>query len=631
MKDKILKYLKLKYVPLSLFLGVLAFVAVGLFITLPARGIDNCLKSKGYESGTFEKRAIHAAKIGFFAYDGSAASNAEMVNRVCGESDDLGFGVVTDFQKQLSAPMTSDQTFIPLSNLMLTNETDTTCAAGSSCLDANALGNKVFVTIDPGKDKIEVLLCTQSSTSTNRLTVCTRGLGFMGTSLSAVTANAKTHRQGATIVLSNTHFVYDSFLDLTGKGGTTQTLTGNFSVTGTVIMATSSGGFYLGDDTDSKNKTWFARNGETNYPFLRYNETSGRWSFSDNGVDTISFVTSSAGGLSASSSRAIGITDSKIHVNASSSQSANGGYLNFASSTGYLFWDIAAFLTGAARTFTALIADTFTGTSTANGLQITTAPDTDYDAVNSQHLNYLVSRGYATGTAGITIAAGNALYISTTGTLFLTDPAATSTSQTFVGIAVTGGAAAAEIIFAPPRSILDSLSSLTQGVDYYLSGTAGAITATKPSAPDLPVVIGRSLSASRLQVKDPTINLVYTVDYTDINSDQTVTIGVTPDKVTAYCGNKGTLAAMVGANSRGEWIWDKIAGASSTATIGQDSGGTEGYFTINTGAVCAWEDGANMEFANITPSQTGFIFDVAGSWSGGGAHDAALIVEYRYP
>ena len=96
--------------------------------------------------------------------------------RLLNRSNDLGFSVVSDFQKQLSAPMTADQTYIPLTNLMLTGETDTTCAAGSRCLDVATMGDEIFVTIDAGTSKVELIRCTASSSSTNRFTGCTRGL-----------------------------------------------------------------------------------------------------------------------------------------------------------------------------------------------------------------------------------------------------------------------------------------------------------------------------------------------------------------------------------------------------------------------------------------------------------------------
>ena len=87
---------------------------------------------------------------------------------------------------------------------------------------------------------------------------------------------------------------------------------------------------------------------------------------------------------------------------------------------------------------------------------------------------------------------------------------------------------------------------------------------------------------------------------------------------------------MDGSYGHGEWVWDRIASASTTASIGGEAGSTASFFVRNTGALCAWEEAANLFFANITPLADGFIFDVAGAWTGAN-RDATLIAEYNYP
>ena len=97
-----------------------------------------------------------------------------------------------------------------------------------------------------------------------------------------------------------------------------QTIQGNKTVTGTWTFlgeSTSTAGFRV-DAGDRRLTAW---NNGTN-PFVRYNTSTNRWQFSDNGTDTTNLATSSAAGLSASSTSGIGITNSEIHILNSSTQ-----------------------------------------------------------------------------------------------------------------------------------------------------------------------------------------------------------------------------------------------------------------------------------------------------------------------
>lgn len=277
-----------------LFLGT-------LFVKAPevsAKTLYDCYKSKGLTWTSVKNRAVTAAENGVFYYRGKASQNTQLSNIICPKEELLGFSVATGYEKALSATVDATQDYIPVTALTLRDNT---------VLSIDALGGLVFLNIEPGANKEEIIMCTGINTSTVRFTGCTRGLAFSGTSTVSVSANRKTHFSGSKIVISNVHYVYEQFVDVNNKS---QTIQGNRTVTGTWTFlgeSTTTAGIilYAGD------RRITAYNNGTN-PFVRYNTSTGRWQFSDNGTDTTNLATSSAAGLSASSSQAIGIVNSEI-------------------------------------------------------------------------------------------------------------------------------------------------------------------------------------------------------------------------------------------------------------------------------------------------------------------------------
>jgi hypothetical protein len=209
----------------------------------------------------------------------------------------LGFSVVSGYQSTVRASMTATQDTVPVSSLTLKDGT---------VLDMSVLGSVVFLTLEPGKSKEEIVACTGVTTSTLTFTGCTRGLAFSGTSTLSVANNRKTHNAGAIVTLSNVHYVYEELVDKDADeniGG---------------IKRFISDILKLGDQTTTSDKILYADNGSASLPFVKYDESLAKWQFSDDGVTTINLATSSAAGLSPSSTKAIFITDSLIGVNASS-------------------------------------------------------------------------------------------------------------------------------------------------------------------------------------------------------------------------------------------------------------------------------------------------------------------------
>ena len=454
---------------------------------------------------------------------------------------------------------------------------------------------RIYLTLEPDNpSKEEIVYCT--GVSATAWTECVRGLSFQGGSLTASTTLQTAHNAGTKIIISNPGQFFTEYLSVDG----TQTKYDVLTFDSYPKIADSSTNPTADAELASK----------------KYVDDVGAGGFTASNV-------SSTLGLQAISS---GTPDCPtaaacVGVFASSTAAANGGYLNFASSTGRLFFDSPLF-TSTALTWSG--AQTFAGVNgTSTAMRLNFSPSNIKDGVNLEAARDLVSSGYATGTAGIAISIGEALYVSTTGTLFLADPAATSTAETFVGIATASAAEAAEVTFVPAHGIIDSLSGLSAGEDYYLSGTAGAITASAPAIPDLPVKIGRAISASRLQIKSPTINLRTGGLLSAIQTDQVVTLGVTPDRVDLICDRSGIDISM------GWWAWNKHTGTSSTASWGVDDDAVP-YTMQRTDVACGWEQGANVFTARVDATQTGFDVDVNASWSGS-PRDVSYIVEYIYP
>lgn len=135
------------------------------------------------------------------AFDGGYLLEIARVRNLSG-GENLGFSVVSNYQTTLSSSMTSSQATIPVSSVTTKD---------SHVLTMGDIGSKVFLVIEPGANKEEIVMCTGISGTT--WTGCTRGLAFYGTSTASVAANRKTHNSGATVVMSNVHYVYDESVD----------------------------------------------------------------------------------------------------------------------------------------------------------------------------------------------------------------------------------------------------------------------------------------------------------------------------------------------------------------------------------------------------------------------------------
>lgn len=509
---KFLKKILLALPAFVFFLGVGVQVhAATQSTTIIPKPLYVCYQAKGLKWGSVQSRAAEAAKYGIFSYKGTVAQNSALSALLCPPSDFLGFAVITDYQKALSAPITSTQSTIQVTSITLKDGTT---------FNINDLGGKVFLTLEPGAAKEEIVMCTGLTTGTLTFTGCNRGLAFKGTSTSSVQANQQTHNAGSVVVMSNVHYVYQQFLDINSEANQVASGTYTFvnfpSVTSTTAAPT------------------LANQLATKY-------------YVDQQL--------AAGFSCASASSTLGIV-------CSGSPAVFG--VN-ASSTGGLAFDLSGALYvlptfNFPATFNA--STTFNSTSTFNGNIVSNVvPTTGSSLTNKTYVDTNVSWGTATGTINTTIVAGNALYVSPTSTLGLASSAATSTAYTFAGIALTGGSAGAAITYVKPGGIATTLSGLTPGASYFLS-TAGALSKL-PGA--VPVKVGVALSATNLQVMTPGFHARQSGLF-GVTVSSTVALGWIPDRVDLTCvmanshASQGFFAVNTNSNN-----------TSSQQSVGYDS------------------------------------------------------------
>jgi len=104
-------------------------------------------------------------------------------------------------------------------------------------------------------------------------------------------------------------------------------------------------------------------------------------------------------------------------------------------------------------------------------------------------------------TAGEDISAAEAVYISAADTVSLASAAAAGPQSRLIGFA-GAGALDTETVKICSEGVLSGFSGLTAGSPYFLSATAGAITATRPSGAGNTIVLaGYAKSATQLHAQ----------------------------------------------------------------------------------------------------------------------------------
>ena len=535
------------------------------------KALKACFASRGAD---YSQRAVEAAKFGIWKWDGSLRQQNELLAFMCppSENGELGFSVATDYQKTLASPMTSSQSTLTVSSLVLKD---------GVTLSMTALGTRVFLTVEPGATKEEIIMCTGITASSNQFTGCTRGLAFSGTATTAVAANQYTHSAGSVVVMSNVHYVYQQYFDLSVTS--TQTVSGPITFSGNQIS--------IGDDTTTTNKFIYFPVNQGTEPYFKIvgpgaGSTTSTFYFSLDGSSDLQ-LNASGTTFGASSTAGIFITSGLVGVNASSTaglafDTSGVLYVN-ASTTGGLNFDGAGRIkldTTDALTWTGTWL--FQGNATATGNFQVNSPTSSADATNKGFVDNAVVLGSATGTAGEAITAGRALYSSNTSTLWHTNTNGPASSTVlFVGFAKESGAIGAEIDIAVPSEKVCGLSGLLPGFNYYLNGTAGQIDVT-PGVVSSTNRIGRAITASCLQIEHPKFVRRGAITIAAVGYS-TTTLGFYPANVSIRAGCSQGAVAMgisVGDDANGSVFTEEAAGSASYSSsaflVKNSSNGTEG-------------------------------------------------------
>lgn len=202
---------------------------------------------------------------------------------------------------------------------------------------------------------------------------------------------------------------------------------------------------------------------------------------------------------------------------------------------------------------------------TANQLQITSDADSANDAVRQSYLAAEVSLFRASGTSGEAITTGDALYVKASdGKLWKCDADADESSYSFVGFALnTTGAADLTQYYSRPGGIATGLSGLTTGTYYYLSSTAGAISAT-PNATRF-AKVAQALSTTTVRVIEP--KFVRTGSQAvDTTTTYVQTCGFYPARI-EFFGSDGSNRSTFGDDRNvSVWLQCSNTGAAGAAT-----------------------------------------------------------------
>lgn len=319
--------------------------------------------------------------------------------------------------------MSATQTTVPVSSLSI-GSTGVTITPASTTFP-------VYLTISPNTPSIkEIVEC--NAISGNSFTNCFRQIApVCNNSTSTIqaitgTSGAFPHAAGEPVIMSNNACFFNRFVDV----NTAQ------SVTGTKTFVANGGNIRVGDNTTGTAKYVYFPNGQTNSPYFKVvgpavGYSTSSFFFSVDGISDLQLNASGTtvgvsptGGISLSagllaintSSTAAAAIDStnKLFVAASSTASTNGGFIKYAADAlGSLYWDVASFLNGAwtwagNQIFSGTVV--FRGNATSTAVFAVQAPTSTMDAVNKGYSDNSVTFFAATGTAGMPLVAGNALF-----------------------------------------------------------------------------------------------------------------------------------------------------------------------------------------------------------------------------
>lgn len=485
----------------------------------------------------------------------------------------LGYTPVTDYSSRTTQYISATATTIPVAS--------TKDSAGNQIVLSNISTSgtvKVYLNIEPGGTNVEPVICTGLTTTS--WTNCSRGIAFQGSSEVASSSLAKPHNAGSKIIITNIGQFYNQYVSVDGNQQVNDLKTfssGQIGFTGTRKIVD--------------------------------NGTNLGWT--DNGVDTYTFAAGGSG-LTASSTNGIGVTDSKIYINASSttgmSFDANGAlYQKINASSGVEYASGSAGIGINTSTLVSLIA---TSTPTAGKIAIG-----DTDGSLSSWVNGFV-KSYTAGENIDATTVPMAVYLNDAdGKVYKTTAVYNTATTTpslygFIGFAQKGqNITSGNSINVQISGIVNGFTGLTTSTIYYLQNTAGLISAST-STSDNKFTIGFGNNNTSLVIKRGTPIVQITGTNTTIS--KTWNIGFRPKIIRTH-----SAAVLNGLFGSAEYYTDTNTGIGAT-NYKNNNGTITSKILSDEAWYCGDGGGATPNYSTgyvTAVSSTGFTFgqNVGGS------------------
>lgn len=458
-----------------------------------------------------------------------------------------GYSPVTGYQTLTTSRVSASATTIPVASV--SDRAGHTIATNGVSSSSTV---RMYFNFEPGTSREEPFYCT--GISSLNLTGCVRGIAFQGSDLSSSSTIAQIHNAGSPIIMTNLGVFYGN--EFVSTAGTqtiydVKTFVSFPEVSSTTALPTSNGQF------------------ATKY----YADSVGAGGFTSANVSSTLGLTAYAGVPSCPSAAAC------VGINASSTSG-----LSFNLVTGALQLDPAMnlYLTGNFK---------FTGNVTSSGIVQVQNPTSTLDAANKSYVDQQVAWNEATGTAGMAITAGNAVFISSTSTLFQTNTNVASSTFHFVGIANNTVSNGGTVKYTKIGGMNCNLTSLSPGNFYYLSGSSGGVAITPPGANM--ARIGQALNANCIEVLAPKYTATGTITISG-TGNTFVNTGFFPAHITIRAGWDQKGVGSIGDDGNTAVIFDgnSVIGWTTTSSfqvmdtviycLGTVSAKSESGFTINT-------------------------------------------------
>ena len=439
-------------------------------------------------------------------------------------------------------------------------------------ISASSSAVYAYFTLEPGTTREEIIAC--SGKSTNTWSSCLRGLSYQGGDLTTSSTLQKAHNAGSRIVMSDVGQFFSEYVSISGNQFKTGILTfGSYPKFGTTSTMPT-----LGSEFATK----------------LYVDNVGAGGFTSSNVSSsLGLIAYSAGVTQCPSAAAcVGINPSS--TGGIAFDPVTGSLYVNTSSTGGIGFDTLGRLKvdgGASFTFSGVIG--FSGTTTYSK-----NPTTATEIANKQYVDVAVNNFSATGTAGATILAGEAMRVGGDGRFYLTSAAATNTVYEFVGVAISAATIGTEISYVKPGGVVSStnITGLLSDRPVFLSDTNGDVQTTKGSIASR---VGRAISQNSFLILSPLVSNQYADQRDTAWAGETISYNTvwTPTRVDVQCGNLTT------GGSAGTWMAYGTASGTQSSTGFDDSNANT---LISPGYICKWEEAGTDFFAFLATSTAGF-------------------------